>query len=219
MNLRIFDSPEELASAAARTVLQQIGKGARRIALSGGSTPAPVYSLLGSAMPEAPVTWSLVDERYVPFDDPRSNAGMVMRTLFAHGIPPAHRFIPFRTDLGDPAATASAYEAELGPEPLDLVLLGMGDDGHTASLFPSTPEALAVTDRIAMAVDVPPPIDMWRVTLTKPVLRAAGLRLVLVAGASKREVFRQVREGAGYPITEVTQGVETWWLVDRAAAG
>ncbi|HEV7920812.1 MAG TPA: 6-phosphogluconolactonase [Thermoanaerobaculia bacterium] len=220
MNLRIFETAEELAQAAARTVLQQIEKGARRIGLSGGSTPAPVYSLLGRSplLASHSITWTLVDERYVPFDDPRSNAGMVMRTLFANGIPPTHRFVPFRTSLNDPELTASTYESELGPDPLDLVLLGMGDDGHTASLFPSTPDALAVTDRIAMAVFVPT-VDMWRVTLTRPALRAAGLRLVLVAGESKREVLRQVREGADYPIAQVTQGVETWWLVDRAAAG
>jgi 6-phosphogluconolactonase len=219
MNLRIFDTASDLASACARTILQQIEKGSRRIALSGGSTPAPVYSAVGAALPAAPITWALVDERYVPFDDPRSNAGMIQRTLFAHGLPPTHRFIPFDTSLGDPALTASAYEFDLGAEPLDLILLGMGDDGHTASLFPSTPAALAVSDRIAIAVNVPPPIDMWRVTLTKPALRAASLRLVLVAGASKRQVLRQVREGADYPITQVTAGVETWWLVDRAAGG
>lgn len=218
MNLRIFETPAELAAAAARTVLQQIEKGARRIGLSGGSTPQPVYSLLGAAMPAAPITWAIVDERYVPFDDPRSNAGMVMQTLFANGIPPSHRFVPFRTSLGDPVMTASTYESELGPEPLDVVILGMGDDGHTASLFPSTPEALDVADRIAIALYVAT-VDMWRVTLTKPALRAAGLRLVLVAGASKREVLRRVREGADYPIAQVTQDVETWWLVDRAAAG
>jgi 6-phosphogluconolactonase len=218
MNLRIFETPEDLAQAAARTVLQQIEKGARRIGLSGGSTPQPVYTLLGQSpmLASYPITWALVDERYVPFDDPRSNAGMVMQTLFANGIPPTHRFVPFRTDLNDPDLTATTYEQELGPAPLDLAILGMGDDGHTASLFPTTPAALSVVDRTAIAVYAPH-LQMWRVTLTLPALRAAALRLVLVAGASKREVLRQVREGAALPIAQATQGVETWWMVDQAA--
>lgn len=219
MNLRIFDTPADLARAAARAVAQQIEKGARRIALSGGSTPQPVYEILGAMAELAsyPITWALVDERYVPFDDPRSNGAMVMRTLFANGIPPSHRFIPFRTGLGDPQATAAHYEEEIGPEPFDVILLGMGDDGHTASLFPDTPAALQVEDRIAIAHEVPS-VQMWRVTLTKPAIRAASLRLVLVAGESKRAVLQQVRDGADFPIAQATSGVETWWLVDRAAA-
>jgi len=212
MNLRIFDSADDLAHAAARTVLQKIEEGARTIALSGGTTPKPVYELLGRAA-IADVTWVVVDERYVPMSDPQSNAAMIEATLH-----PA-RFLRFRTELGDPAATARAFEDEwrqLGIERLDLVLLGMGDDGHTASLFPGT-TALQVEDRIATEVWVEK-LKMWRVTLTKPVLRDAALRLVLAAGEAKRPVLEQVRAGVEHPIAQVTKGVETWWLVDRAAA-
>src|SRR5205085_9901367 len=100
---------------------------------------------------------------------------------------------------------------------LDLVLLGVGDDGHTASLFPGTP-VLQVEDRIAAEVFVPR-LNTWRVTITKPVIRAAKARVVLAAGASKRPILEQVRAGADYPIAQVTREAgETWWFVDRAAA-
>jgi len=213
MNVRIFDSADDLARAAARTILQKIEEGARTIALSGGTTPKPVYELLGRETIAAPVTWVVVDERYVPMSDPQSNAAMIEAALH-----PA-RFLRFKTELGDPAATARAFEEEwraLGLERLDLVILGMGDDGHTASLFPGT-TALQVEDRIATEVWVEK-LNMWRVTLTKPVLRDAALRIVLAAGEKKRPILEQVRAGADFPIAQVTRGVETWWMVDRAAA-
>lgn len=221
MNLRIFDSIDDLMHATARTIVQRVEGGARSIALSGGSTPKPLYELLGRdpKLAQYPITWVVVDERYVPFDDPQSNAGMIQRTLFANGVAPGHTFLPFRTDLGDPHKTAARFEEEyreLGLGALDLILLGVGDDGHTASLFPGT-EALQVEDRIAIAHFVPK-VDMWRVTITMPVIRGAQLRLVLCPGASKREIIQQVRTGADYPIARATNGVETWWLVDRAAA-
>jgi 6-phosphogluconolactonase len=212
MNLRIFDSTDELMSAAARTI---VSANARSIALSGGSTPQPLYKLLGESLREQPITWVVVDERYVPIDDPQSNAGMINRTL----MPPPERFLRFHTELGDPQKTVDTFEAEWrahGLDNLDVVILGVGDDGHTASLFPGT-AALEVEDRIATALFVEK-LAMWRVTITKPVIRAAKLRIVLATGASKREVLTKVREGADYPIAQVTSGVETWWFVDRAAA-
>lgn len=221
MNLRIFDNIDDLLHAAGRTVLQQLESGARTIAISGGSTPKPLYEQLGrsEAVRALPITWVVVDERYVPIDDPQSNARMIQETLFAGGIPKGQRFLRFQTELGDPARTAAQFERDwnaAGIARLDVVLLGMGDDGHTASLFPGT-NALAVEDHIATAVHVPR-LDSWRVTLTRPVLRAAGLRIVLAAGEKKRPVLEQVRAGADLPIAAVTRGVETWWFVDRAAA-
>jgi 6-phosphogluconolactonase len=213
MNLRIFESADDLVHAAARTIVQKIEAGARTIALSGGSTPKPVYELLGKETIDAPVTWVVVDERYVPMSDPQSNAAMIERTL--HPV----RFLRFKTELGDPAATARAFEdawRALGIERLDVVLLGMGDDGHTASLFAGT-SALQVEGRIATEVWVEK-LKMWRVTLTKPVIRDAALRIVLAAGETKRPVLEQVRAGVEHPIAQVTRGVETWWMVDRAAA-
>jgi len=224
MNLRIFDTTDDLLAAAARTLVQRVQGGARTIALSGGSTPKPMYAMLGSSpmreqLAEFPITWVVVDERYVPIDDPESNAGMMQKTLFANGMSASHRFLRFRTELNDPAATARAFEDEwrtLNIAQLDVVLLGIGDDGHTASLFPGTP-VLDVEDRIASEVFVPR-LDTWRVTITKPVIRAAGLRLVLANGAKKKPILEGVRDGADYPIAQATNGVETWWLVDRDAS-
>jgi 6-phosphogluconolactonase len=224
MNLRIFDTTNDLLAAAARTLVQRVQGGARTIALSGGSTPKPMYTMLGSSpmreqLAEFPITWVVVDERYVPIDDPESNAGMMQKTLFANGVSPAHRFLRFRTELNDPAATARAFEDDwraLNITQLDVVVLGIGDDGHTASLFPGTP-VLDVEDRIASEVFVPR-LDAWRVTITKPVIRAAALRLVLANGAKKKPILEGVRDGADYPIAQATNGVETWWLIDREAA-
>lgn len=214
MNLRIFDDAEALAHAAAKTILQS---GAKTIALTGGETPKRLYEILSESLPQD-VTWVLVDERYVPFDDPQSNAAMIERTLFARGVP--ERWLRFDTSLNDPAATARKFEREwheLGLERLDLALLGCGDDGHTASLFPGTP-VMDVQDRVASEVFVPR-LDQWRVTVTLPVLRAAAKRLVLAAGASKANVIREVRDGAQHPIALATNGLDSWWFVDRASAG
>ena len=225
MNLRIFDSTNELIRATAQTIAQQLDAVETPvIALSGGSTPKPLYELLGGAayrreLARRAITWVVVDERYVPLDDPQSNAGMMQKTLFAGGMLPTHRFLRFKTELNDPAKTAEWFEEEwrfYGIEKIDLVLLGVGDDGHTASLFPGTP-VLEVEDRIAAEVFVPK-LDAWRVTITKPVIREATLRLVLVTGESKARILREVRDGVDHPVALATRGVETWWLVDRTAA-
>ncbi len=166
-----------------------------------------------------PITWVVVDERFVPITDPQSNAKMIDETLFANGMSDGHRFLRFETELGDPAATARDSEERwraYGLSNLDIILLGMGDDGHTASLFPGT-TALQVTDRIATEVWVEK-LAMWRVTLTKPVIRDAKLRMVLAAGAKKKPILEDVRRGVDYPIAQATRGVETWWLIDRDAA-
>ena len=214
MNLRVFDDAEALAQAAARAIQQS---GARTIGLTGGSTPIRLYEILAESLPRDR-TWVLIDERYVPLDDPQSNAAMIERTLFARGV--SERWLRFKTELNDPAQTARVFEEEwraLGIDTLDLVLLGCGDDGHTASLFPGTP-VLEVEDRIASEVFVPR-LDQWRVTLTLPVLRAAKTRMVLATGASKANAIREVREGVEHPLALATRGLETWWFVDRAAAG
>ena len=214
MNLRIFENPEALARAAARTILQS---GAKSVALTGGSTPKRMYEILSEQLPQD-VTWVLVDERYVPMSDPQSNAAMIERTLFARGVP--DRWLRFKTELNDPAATARAFEDDyraLGLDTLDLVLLGCGDDGHTASLFPGT-SVLEVEDRIASEVFVPR-LDQWRVTLTMPVIRAAKARIVMATGASKAGILRELRDGADYPVARATNGVDSGWFVDEDAAG
>lgn len=226
MNLRIFESTDDLLRAAGRAIVQKVQPGvAMSIALSGGSTPKPLYTMLGESLwreelAKAPITWVVVDERYVHESDPQSNSAMIRQTLFAHGISEGHRFLRFRTELNDPQKTAEEFAREwqsLGIGELDVIMLGIGDDGHTASLFPGT-DVLNVDDRIAAAVFVPK-VDMWRVTVTKPVIRAAKERMVLAAGAAKRPIFEAVRNGADYPIAQVTRDLDaTWFYIDRAAA-
>ena len=223
MNLRIFDTAADAITALARTILQRASAQEEiSIAVSGGSTPKPLYELLGRdpRIRERAVTWVVVDERYVPSTDDQSNARMIRETLFRDGLPPKHRFLDFKTDFGDPEKTVEQFETEwraFGIESLDLILLGIGDDGHTASLFPGTP-VLDVNDRIAAAVYVPR-LEQWRVTLTLPVIQAAKTRIVLVAGSSKAPIVADVARGIDHPITRAVSGdSETWWFVDLAAA-
>lgn len=211
MNLRIFDDLEALSQSAAVAILES---GAKSIAVTGGSTPKRLYEILAPQLPKD-VWWILGDERYVPHDDPRSNAAMIERTLFAHERP--ERWLPFDTTFADAEESARAFERGFPVDAIDLVLLGCGDDGHTASLFPGTP-ILEVRERIAAAVFVPR-LQQWRVTLTLPVIRAAKMRFVLASGASKAPIVRDVRAGVDHPVARATTGVDTWWFVDRAAAG
>jgi 6-phosphogluconolactonase len=168
------------------------------------------------------ITWVVVDERYVPIDDPQSNAGMMQRTLFKHGMSKGHEFIRFKTELNDAARTAKEFESHwprLYRDSLDLVILGVGDDGHTASLFPGSP-LLQVTDRVAAEVFVPK-LDQWRMTLTLPVIREAAARMILATGPKKKAILEGIRKGdVSYPIALVsTTDVEmnNWWFIDRAA--
>jgi 6-phosphogluconolactonase len=224
VNLRIFETVDDLVLAAAAAILQIVQRSERAIiALSGGSTPKPLYELLGGApyrdqLAKKAMVWVVVDERYVPLDDPQSNAAMIQRTLFRDGVSKGHEFLRFKTELNDPARTAREFESDwkrLGIGRIDSVLLGVGDDGHTASLFPGTP-VLDVTDRIAAEVFVPR-LKQWRVTITLPVIREAVLRMVLAAGESKRPILNDVRRGVDHPITRATTGLDSWWFTDRAA--
>lgn len=225
LNLRVFETKEDLFETAASAVTQTISRGKRAvIALSGGSTPRGLYTLLGSpssreAMEGRSVIWVTGDERCVPPDHADSNSKMINETLFAGGLPEGHAFLRFRTELGDPAAIARQFEREwsdLAIEGIDLAILGVGDDGHTASLFPDT-GAVEVTGRTATEVYVPR-LDSWRVTLTAPVLRESASKLVLAAGESKRPVISALQAGEIYPISAVIDGGgPTWWLIDGAA--
>jgi 6-phosphogluconolactonase len=203
-----------------QALLEQ-GAGPFRLALSGGSTPRTLYSLLA----RRPLPWERLhlfwgDERCVPADDPDSNYRMARETLLDQApIPPAqvHRW---RTEDG-PQVAADEYHRllarEFGPgvPVFDLVLLGMGEDGHTASLFPGTP-ALQVSDRWAVANYVPQVKDVWRLTLTFPVLNAARRAWFLISGAAKAEALRRVLSGEDLPSGRV-RAEETVFFVDQAA--
>lgn len=184
-------------------ILRDAARPGANVALSGGSTPKPAYAAAASADWSQVVVW-FVDDRAVAPDDPRSNYGLVMDTL----APPNVRRI--EGELGAESA-AERYDALLQDVVLDLAILGMGPDGHTASLFPGRPE-LDVMRRRAVAV---PEAGMEpyvpRVTMTFPMLAAARRRVFLVTGADKREPLSRVDElPAGR--------LEADFYVDRAAA-
>jgi 6-phosphogluconolactonase len=214
MNLRIFDTADDLIHAAARTLLQRINAGARTIALSGGTTPKPLYELLGrEKLPD--VTWVIVDERYVPIDDPQSNAGMIEKTLHPQQL------LRFKTELGDPHKTVDEFEREwrsLQIGHLDIALLGMGDDGHTASLFPDT-AALSQIDALVVPNFVPR-LDTWRITFTYTLINAARRVMFLVSGSNKASVVAQVIAGGRLPASRVqpADGALLWVLDPEAAS-
>lgn len=227
MNFRVFRDLGDVAGGAADFLLTRAQKQAALVvALSGGSTPRALYEILGrdplrAALRPNQITWVVGDERCVPPDHAESNARMIRETLFREGISEGHRFLRFRTELEEPEAIARDFEeqwASLAIDAIDVAFLGMGEDGHTASLFPGTP-IFDVEDRVAAAVFVPR-VEMWRVTLTLPILRASRSKLVLASGASKRAILDRCRAGEPFPITQVMEGEsDAWWLVDQAAYG
>lgn len=182
----------ELLAAAVTEALAL--RGAAHIALSGGRTPRVTYARLGPLLPrwDGVHVW-FADERCVGPDDPQSNARLVRETLVAPGAV-VHRI---QGELGAQAA-ANAYERELGDVVLDAVLLGLGEDGHTASLFPGNP-VLDAAGRVAPVHDAPkPPSD--RVTLTRATIDGARNRILLVTGAGKAQALAAT---LGDPSTEV----------------
>jgi 6-phosphogluconolactonase len=177
-------------------------RGRALLALSGGTTPALFLRRLG----EQAVDWkrvivTLCDERWVPPQHERSNARLV-REMLLHGSAAAARFVPLYTDAPDPESGAAEIEQRIAalPLPLDAVVLGMGNDGHTASFFPDA-------DRLATALDPrtqvhvtpirAPTADEPRITLTLPVLAGARSAYLQIEGASKRSVFQAVVAGEG----------------------
>jgi 6-phosphogluconolactonase len=197
------------------------------VALAGGSTPRRLYEMLARAPFKDQVQWDRVhffwgDERCVPCDHADSNYRMAREALLDHvPITPGHVH-RIRGEL-TPDQAADAYQAQLESElgadvRLDLVLLGMGADGHTASLFPGA-SALAESLRRVLAVYVES-LRSWRVTLTLPMLNAARQVVFMVGGAAKAETLARVRAGECLPAALVRppQGHLTW-LMDREAAG
>jgi 6-phosphogluconolactonase len=241
--LRRYGSLDELGRAAAEEVVRAAGdavaaRGRFTLALAGGETPRGLYRLLASPPYRARVDWSRAelfwgDERAVPPGDPGSNYRLAAEALLGPLALPERLVHRIQAEEGAEAAEAAAarYERELarafgvapgGPPPaFDLVLLGMGPDGHVASLFPGSP-ALEERRRWAVPAEGPPP---WpaRVTLTLPVLNAARRVLVLVAGSRKAEALARVREGPRESRRLPAQLLEdelerVTWLVDEAAA-
>jgi len=202
-------------------------RGLATIALAGGSTPKPLYEKLA----EQDLPWKKIhvfwgDERYVPADHPDSNEGMARRAWLDQVPLPAANIHPMPTDASDPAAAAAQHEAEVqafftistGTFPaFDIILLGIGDDGHTASLFPHT-DALQVRDRL---ITVGNKDGQPRLTFTAPLINQAHAVLFLVAGASKRpalnHIFAPEDDDTLYPARLIQPQGELWWLLDEAA--
>ncbi|WP_448527515.1 6-phosphogluconolactonase [Parathermosynechococcus lividus] len=231
--IQIFPTLQALTAAAIDTVLEQAAaaiskRGCFTIALAGGNTPKPLYE--GLAKANTPwAQWQIFwgDERYVPHDHPDSNAGMAMATWLKHIDIPTANIHPMPTDEPDPAVAADRYEATLqqvlapatGTIPsLDLILLGMGPDGHTASLFPHT-AALQVRDRLVTVGDKD---GQPRLTLTVPFINQARHILFLVTGANKQTALRHILSRTGDPHTYPAMLIEgqcTWFLDQAAAEG
>jgi 6-phosphogluconolactonase len=239
--LTVVDNPEDVARTAADAVVRLAKEAVERrgrfvIALSGGSTPKRLYRLLAEeATLRDAVPWQGVhvcwgDERHVPPTHPDSNYRMVSEALLCHVPIPAAQIHRIAAEYADADSAAWAYERTLrevfdlgeGERPsFDLMLLGMGSDGHTASLFPGSP-ALAERTRLVIAPWVGT-LAAYRITLSLPVLTGAATTLVLIAGSEKAATLRDVLEGPHQPERFPIQGLREStgrisWLADRAAA-
>jgi 6-phosphogluconolactonase len=236
LDLRVFVDVNELSLRAAEAAVRLINDSVRvqgrfSVALAGGSTPRSLYHLLASQFRDQ-IPWTKVhlfwgDERFVPPDDPQSNYRMAREALLDHVPCPAGNVHPMPTHFSEPELGAKDYEKTLRAyfskewPRFDLVLLGMGEEGHTASLFPRS-SALEEKKRWVIPVNAPaePPL---RLTLTLPVLTHATNIHFLVAGSTKAEALHQVLTGSpdpkNYPAAGVrpVQGTVIWW-VDRQAA-
>ena len=219
MNIEVHDSTEALAEAAAGRLAELLAFAPVTFGLAGGSTPAATYQLLREhKLPWDVVTCWLPDERWVPPQDPDSNALMARRELTDHV--PAHLIAP-DTTLADPIEAAAAYqrllESEFDDGP-DVVLLGVGEDGHTASSFPGT-DALEATAPGYMANWVEDK-GAWRLTATAPLLHRSSQIIFLVSGAAKASMMRRILiDEEPFPARLVADGAEdVTWLLDAEAA-
>jgi 6-phosphogluconolactonase len=229
MRVRVLDGPDGVADIAAATIAQLLGKCPDRatVGLAGGSTPRTTYTRLL----QEDVDWDSVhawvaDERWVPPNHADNNMRMARDTLFDRV--PAHTYpVPWAADL-DPREAAIRYEQTLvellpetdgSPSP-DVVLLGIGEDGHTASLFPGT-AALDVDDRWFVANWVPEK-ESYRLTATLPLLHASRNVIFLASGSNKAAPVARILRGDTHPAPparRVMEGSATiTWLIDRAAA-
>jgi 6-phosphogluconolactonase len=236
--VRRLTTPQELFQAAADEIIGVVHESVRQrgrftIALSGGSTPKGLYTLIAAnatSLPWDKMFFFFGDERHVPPDHPDSNFRMANEVLLSKVPVPVSNIFPIPAEIPDAAASADAYEKTLreffslkpGEFPrFDVVLLGLGPDGHTASLFPET-AALRETSRLIVANWVEK-LKSFRITLTLPVLNAGRLVGFLVSGTDKASVLHEVLEGKSqgekYPSRMVnpTNG-RLIWFVDRAAA-
>ncbi len=234
--LKIFKDPEALSQFAAARFAELAQKavvehGQFRVALTGGSSPKRLHELLTSSPYKEKIAWEKTrvfwgDERYVPIEDEQSNARMAFETLLSH-VPVPHEHIHIMTSSLLPEEFAAKYEKTIehvfgNQKPaFDLILLGMGDDGHTASLFPGTP--VLQEEKKLVASQYLEKQSMYRITMTKTLLNYARNIIFLVFGEKKAETLANVLEGPyqpeKYPVQFINpeSGTVTW-LADEEAA-
>jgi 6-phosphogluconolactonase len=244
MELQVYSDAQQLSVAAAKWIAGLIAETLKvrdrfTIALSGGSTPKLLHKILAAPPYKDQIDWSKMhifwgDERAVPFEDDRNNAKMAYDTLLNFVPVPPSQIHVMRTDIG-PEESAAEYEKILHqyfdaaptgtpvtlPNSFDLVLLGMGDDGHTLSLFPGTAivhEEKAWAKAFFLAAQ-----DMYRITLTKTITNRAAHIAFLTTGTGKAHALKEVLKGAYNPDLYPSQEIkpvngELHWFVDEAAA-
>jgi 6-phosphogluconolactonase len=227
-SIEVVKDAGALAARAAQIIAERLrtAQYPYRIVLSGGSTPRAAYQLLAAQ----DIDWDCAelffsDERFVPPDHPDSNYRMVRETLLAGGMVKPRKLVAIPTD-DTPQSAAARYDEilrqqygagtlESGISLFHLTLLGLGDDGHTASLLPGQP---VLKERARWAAAVPQGRSEPRITLTYPALESSELILFLVSGAGKRDALAKARDGIGPAGAIVPEG-EVLWLADAAAAG
>ncbi len=244
MTVVICQTSAEVNARAADAIVEQArdaiaARDRFTIALAGGSTPEDTYVLLAQAPRASQIDWAHVfvfmsDERCVPFDDDRSNFGQARHNLVGQVPLPLANVLPIPTETGTPDQIAARYAQTLAaffgtdegasPPAFDLVLLGLGDDGHCASLFPGHPTLEETRKWVVSSPPgtLPPPVD--RVTFTLPLINAARAVMFLVGGAKKAPAVQDILENAP-PVTKrpaagvrPSQGALTWLLDEDAAS-
>lgn len=230
--VEVLPDKDALIDRAAQVVVERIKaaiaqRGMCTIALAGGNTPRPLYEQLAKeTLPWRSLHIFWGDERYVPADHPDSNQGMARQVWLDHVPIPAPNIHPMPTEADDPLDAANQHESELqemfqtapGEFPsFDIILLGIGDDAHTASLFPHT-QALQVRDRL---ITVGQKDGQPRITFTSTLINHARTIIFLVAGVSKRPalqaIFAAEEDDASYPARLIQPEGDIIWLLDQAA--
>lgn len=229
--LKVFLDKDAIGRAAAdwfETILAQ-KSGRIAVCLTGGSTADILYGRLA----ERPLPWDRIhlfwsDERFVPPDDPRNNAGIARRLLIDHVPIPSENVHPIPVDASDNSASAARYDAELrkfyGADVLDpsrplfdVVLNGMGPDGHTASLFPGQP---TLEQKQRWCIPAEPRLDPFvpRMTLTFPALESCRASVFIAAGSGKAAMLKKVLAGEDYPAARLKPVGQVTWFLDAAAS-
>jgi 6-phosphogluconolactonase len=230
--IQVCNDPESLSEAAAGLFVKRSRHAIQiqnrfSVALAGGHTPEHTYQILAQPPFRDQVPWAKVhvfwgDERCVPPDDPRSNAHMAHQTLLDHVPIPPDQIHPIRC-AQNPQQAAKEYESLLrdffagGPPHFDLILLGLGENGHTASIFPDTP---AVDEKCWVVAVFVAEQSMWRITMTPPLINQAAMVTFLVAGTAKAQVLRRVLDGPFKPHDLPAQLIRPTsgsldWIVDK----